>query len=63
VIVIKTDSGYILQHKGMEVEVNRHSHVRDAFVCKALDELRKTIEELQATIDASVDKIEEFLNE
>lgn len=46
-IVIKTDSGYVLQHKGMEVEVNRHSHVRDAFVCKALDELLEDIENLE----------------
>jgi len=47
VIVIKTDSGYVLQHKGMEVEVNRHAHVRDSFACKALDELLEDIENLE----------------
>ena len=49
-IVIKTDSGYVLQHKGMEVEVTRHSHVRDSFVCKALDELLEEIENLESNL-------------
>lgn len=35
----KTESGYRLEHRGMEVEFMRSRHVVESFACMALDQL------------------------
>lgn len=38
-IINKTETGYRLEHRGMEVEFLRSRHVVESFACMALDQL------------------------